>query len=419
MAAPAEVVCNPRSFGAKGDGSALDTSSIQNAINKCAKTGGVVELKDGVFLSGTIYLKSNIELRVLPSATLKGSQDDSAYPDLLPPTINSQLSNCRKALVYVESAHDIKIDGGGTIDGSGTNPKWIGKEFTRPMAIFIALSQNLTIENLKVINAGMWSVVSFETDHVVMRSVTVHSPNGPTRDGIDIVDGHHVLIEDSTIFSEDDAICLKSGSPKGVYDVIVRNCQILQSSVANALKLGTASTGYFRKILFENIDIRGADKAAMAVESVDGADINDVQFHNIGFRNVGSAFFVLLGARGEVAKMGSIQNVSFSDIVGTTKHTWGSAVSGSIVKGKTYELKNVSFTNVNIKSLNPLSTIPADPAEYVGQYPDPNLWGNLPAFGFYLRHANIVNFDRVRMHSATSEARPVSFRQDVTNFSER
>ncbi|MGZ3787516.1 MAG: glycoside hydrolase family 28 protein [Bacteriovorax sp.] len=412
------ALCDVKNFGAKGDGATKDTAAIQAAIDSCAIRGGIVDLHDGTFLSGMITLKSNVVLRVETSATLKGTQDDSDYPDTHPATNNSQLSNCRKTLIYAENANHIGIEGGGTIDGSGKNPNWRGKETTRPMAIFIVLSSDVTIQNINVVDAGMWGVVNFETDHVVIRKLNVHSPYGPTRDGIDIVDCHHVLIEDSTIFSEDDSICLKSGSPKGVYDVIVRNSHVLQSSVANGLKLGTASVGSFKKVLFENIAIDKVDKAAMAVESVDGADIDDITFKNIKFKKAGTSVFLLLGRRGQRANIGSIQNITFKDIQGTTFHTWGSAISGTVIDGVRYAPKNLLFSNVQIESLGVLTSRPSDPPEYLGQYPDPNLWGDLPAFGYYFRHV-----DGVTLHQCTTvagqagEVREPLVQKDVTHFS--
>ncbi|MBI3544510.1 MAG: right-handed parallel beta-helix repeat-containing protein, partial [Deltaproteobacteria bacterium] len=247
-------------------------------------------------------------------------------------------------------AQQLSIEGGGTIDGSGDNPHWKGKERTRPMAVFVTLSDGVTIRNLSVKDAGMWGVVAMESDHVLISRLDVRSPFGPTRDGIDIVDCHHVLIENCRVYSEDDSICLKSGSAKGVFDVTVRDCHVLRSSVANALKLGTASTGSFKKILFENIVIDGADKAAMAVESVDGADIDDVRFENIRFRDAGTAVFVLLGRRGKPARLGSIQNVSFANVRGETRHTWGSAISGTLLDGRAYRPRNLSFDDVHVKS---------------------------------------------------------------------
>ena len=127
QAATTPRVCEVKSFGAKGDGKTKDTASIQAAIDSCSATGGTVELKDGVFISGMITLKSNIDFKIDTDATLKGSQDDADYPDTHPATTNGQLINCNKTLIYAESAANLRIIGAGTIDGSGSNPKWVQK----------------------------------------------------------------------------------------------------------------------------------------------------------------------------------------------------------------------------------------------------------------------------------------------------
>jgi polygalacturonase len=408
------IHCDVKDFGAKGDGKTKDTNSIQGAIDSCARTGGQVELHDGIFLSGMIRLKSGVILNIQPTATLKGSQDDNDYPTLSPPTNNSQLLNCRKALVYAESVNNIVIQGGGTIDGSGSNPRWKGKEATRPMAIFIATSQNVIIQLIKVINSGMWSVVNMETDNLIVRGITVHSPDGPTRDGIDIVDCHHVLVEKNEIFSEDDAICIKSGSPKGVFDVMVRDNNILQSSVANGLKLGTASSGSFKKVIFKNIQMQNVKQAAMAVESVDGGSVDDIEFHNIRFKQTGSAIYVLLGRRG-IGPTGSIKNILFDGVEGSTNSPWGSAISGTQSKDGVHYLQNIKIQNFNVVNATGLGFLPTEPPEYSGQYPDPRLWGDLPSYGLFLRHINGLNISQKRIQSSPGERRPQVIQRDVTH----
>src|SRR5262249_46148661 len=144
-------------------------------------------------------------------------------------------------------------------------------EATRPMLIYNALGNHIAIKNLTLKNAAMWGLVNLETDYVTIQNVSINTPFGGTRDGIDIVDCHHVIVEGATILSQDDSICLKSGTRRGVDDVTVRNCHIVRSIVANALKLGTASYGGFSNVTFDTIEIDQADKAAMAVEAVDGA----------------------------------------------------------------------------------------------------------------------------------------------------
>ncbi len=401
-------ICDVRSFGARGDGRTKDTRAIQAAIDRCATQRGVVLLRDGVFLSGTIRLGSGIELRIEPSATLKGTNDNSDYPDLTPPSNNNQLSDARKALVYVESKDQVVIDGGGTIDGSGDYGGWTGSERTRPMAVFAATSKAVTIRDLTVNNAGMWAVVALETDNVLIHGLTVRSLAHPNRDGIDLVDTHHVLVEQSTIASDDDSICLKSGSSRGVFDVTVRDSRILQST-ANGIKFGTASWGFFKKVLLENIDIADVKGAAMAVESVDGGTIDDVRFRGIRVQNVGTAFFVILGQRFLSPGGGVVRNVSFENIEGSVVGV-GSAISGT---GRA-RIENVTLSNVHLKNLAGVDYIPAEPAEYHGQYPDPGIWGVLPAYGYYVRHVTGFKYVDNSHEPVPNEARPVIVQRDVT-----
>jgi polygalacturonase len=419
--------CDVRAYGAKGDGVTKDTAAIQAAIDACAGTGGTVLVTQGKYLTGMIRLESLETLYLDATGTLFGSQDDADYPSTNPPTDNTQLKNCRKALVYAESAHDVHIAGRGTIDGNGNTPKWIGPstlhpEATRPMAVYTALSTNVTIEDITIKDAAMWCLVNLEANNLTIRNVTIHSLLSGNRDGIDIVDCHHVLVENCTIASEDDSICIKSGTRRGVDDVTIRHNHVLQSIVANGLKFGTASYGSFSNVTFDTNTVDSADKAGMAVESVDGADISNIHFRNITLHQVGSPVFILLGDRGttpadDVHKVGSIDGVTFENVTADATHTWGSAISGTTTGGTTYRLKNLSFTNVQVTGKGGLATVPADPPEYAGQYPDPNLWGDLPAFGYFIRHADGVTFTGSSATPSPADARKATVTRDVTGFS--
>ena len=418
--------CDVRAFGAKGDGKTKDTKAIQAAIDACS--GGTVLLSGGTFLSGMITLRSNLVFHIDASATLRGTQDDADYPSTNPPTTNTQLKNCRKALLYAEGADHLRIEGGGTIDGNGNTPKWIGPssvhpEATRPMAIYTALCSHVTIQDITVKDAAMWGVVNLEADTLAIKNITIDSPLSGNRDGIDIVDCHHVTIEGATIRSEDDSICIKSGSRRGVDDVLVKGCHIRQSIVANGLKFGTASYGFFSNVTFEDILVEDVDKAAMAVESVDGADISNITFRRITVHKAGTPIFILLGDRGttpagDVHKIGSIDGVSFADVTGDNmKYNWSSPISGfTAANGTTYRLKHLSFDNVQLHNKGGLSSVPPDPPEYQGQYPDPNLWGNMPAFGYFIRHADGVRFTHAVTDVAPADARKWLEQRDVSNL---
>jgi polygalacturonase len=419
--------CDPLQYGAKGDGTTKDTAALQAAIDACAGRGGTVRLHDGTYSSGMLRLRSSLVLHIDATATLRGTQDDADYPSISPPTTNTQLRNCRKSLLYAESVQNLRLEGSGTIDGNGNTPKWIGPstvhpEYTRPMVFFAAVGDHITIQDVTIRNAAMWALVNMEVDDLTIDHVTIDSLLSGNRDGMDVVDCHHVTIQNSTISSEDDSICFKSGVRRGVDDVTVKNCHVVKSVVANALKLGTASYGSFTNVTFDTVTIDAADKAAMAVESVDGADVSSIVFRNITFQNVGSPVFILLGDRGQtpandVHKVGTVDGILFSSVMGQNmRYHWASPISGATLPdGSTHRLQNVTFDNVRITNKGGMTSVPPDPPEYAGQYPDPNLWGDMPAFGYFVRHADGVTFTNSAPGVSPGDARKGIELRDAAN----
>jgi len=405
-----------KNFGAAGNGVTLDTAAIQAAINACPSNGSVW-LHNGTYLSGTIYLKSNLTLYIDPTATLLGSGSVSDYPDQHPPLNNGQTHNCRKSLVYAERCANVTITGGGTINGNGRHHFRSGVEATRPISIWTTLCNQVNLQNINVVDAAMWSVVNMQSDYLTISNMTVNDDGlGGNRDGCDVVDCWHVTIENCTIDSGDDSICLKSGNSRGINDLLVKNCTITRSQ-SNGLKFGTASHGPFTNIMFQDCTVQHTSHAAMAVESVDGSVISDVTFQNIRFSSCQNGIFVVLGARRSSATAGSINDITFRNITGTSMtDKRGCSISGCFTKGTDYRLKNILFDNVNISFAGGLSSIPANPPEYAGEYPENTMWGNLPAYGYYIRHATNVTFTNCSTRAASADARPWIATNDVSNL---
>jgi polygalacturonase len=420
------TTCDVRAYGAKGDGTTPDTRAIQAAIDACAAMGGgKVLLNSGTFLSGMISLKNNIALHIDSTATLLGSQVVADYPDTNPPTFNTQRKQARKALVYAQSVDNIRVEGGGTINGNGaTGSPWSGPEAGRPMALFTVLSTHVTVQNITIKDSAMWDLVSMEDDYLTIANVTVNSRDKANRDGMDVVDCHHVTIDHCTITSGDDALCFKSGVRRGVDDVTVTNSTV-QSVGSNALKFGTGSYGGFTNVTFDGITIlgTGAHNAAMSVESVDGADVKNITFRNITFQNVGAPLLVVLGDRGpstyggwpsnDVHKTGSLDTVSYENVTGSNvTSTLGSLITGT----PTERVKDISFANVHIATLGGMTTVPADPPEYTTEYPEVSMFGNEPAFGYFIRHADGVTFTGSTVTATPTDARRAIESRDVTGL---
>jgi len=421
-AAPAPVF-DARDFGAVGNGSTKDTAALQRAINAAAGTGGSVLLTGGTYLSGMLTLQSNMTLFIDPSATLLGTTTVSDYPIQTPATGNTQLSNTKRALLYAPNTTQLKIDGGGTIDGQGDS--FSGVEGDRPLLIWAVLSNNVTIQNLYLKKGAVWSLVSMESDHVLISNINLQSDN-ITHDGIDVVDGFDITVQNSAVKSGDDAMCLKSGVRRGIDTMTVKDSMFSASNGgSNGIKFGTATYGAFKNITVQDTYVKDVQYAAMAVESRQGSDVSAVAFRRIEFADVGSAFFVYLAQQatthpaGDVPKLGSITNVSFTDITGSTA-SWpnsphqGSLITGHIFNGTTYPITNLSFTNVAVSFQGGRTSVPGNPPEATpNQYPEANMFGDLQAWGYYLRHVSGVTFSGCTSSLANSDARQKLVTSDV------
>jgi hypothetical protein len=425
---PPSPLFNARDYGAVGDGTTKDTAAIQKAIDAAGGTGGSVLLTNGTYLSGTLTLHSNMTVFIDSSAILRGSAAAADYPAQTPNTGNTQLSNCQRALLYAPETTQLTIDGGGVIDGQGDS--FSGVEATRPMLIWAVLSNHVTVRNLYLMKGAVWSLVSMESDHVLISNVNVQSDN-ITHDGIDVVDGQDVTVEECAVRSGDDAMCLKSGVRRGIDTMVVRNSIFGGSGTSggsNGIKFGTATYGAFKNITIQDSYVKDVQYAAMAVESRQGSDVDAVAFNRIELANAGAAFFVYLAQQstthpvGDVPKLGSIDHVSFTDIAGATG-SWansphqGSLITGHIFNGTTYPITNLSFTNVVVAFDGGLGTVPAAPAEAMpNQYPESNMFGDLPAWGYFFRHVNGVTFTSVTSSVATTDARQKLVTDDVSGL---
>ena len=425
IGAPPSPVFDPRNYGAMGNGTTNDAGAIQRAIDAAAGTGGSVVLTGGTFLSGTLMLHSNMTFFIDSSAVLLGSTAVADYPVLTPSTGNTQLSNCQRALLYAANTTNLAIDGGGTVDGQGD--AFSGVEATRPMLIWSVLSDHVTVQNLYLRKGAVWSLVTMETDHVLITNVNVQSDN-ITHDGIDIVDGTDITVDNVAVRSGDDAMCLKSGVRRGIDTMVVRNSIFGGSGTSggsNGIKFGTATYGAFTNITVQDTYVKDVQYAAMAVESRQGSDVSAIAFQRIELANTGAAFFVYLAQQatthpvGDVPKLGSIDGVSFTDIAGSTA-AWsnsphqGALITGHIFNNVTYPITNLAFTNVAITFDGGLGSVPASPPEATpNQYPESNMFGDLPAWGYYLRHVTGVTFTGMTSNAAATDVRQKLVTEDV------
>ncbi|MHC4692782.1 MAG: glycoside hydrolase family 28 protein [Planctomycetota bacterium] len=415
----AEIIYDVRDYGAKPDGKTMCTKSIQKAIDECAKnSGGTVYFPPGTFLSGTIYMKSNVTLRLDTGSTLLGSPSLKDYPPTVQAFRSYTDNYTDKSLIYGEKLKRIAITGDGTIDGQGRAFK--GPYKVRPYMIRIIQCQNVMVKDVTIQNSPMWVQHYLACDDVLIDGITVRSRVNANNDGINIDCCHRVLISNCNITSGDDAIVLKSTAARPCRNVTVSNCVL--SSLCNGLKMGTESNGGFQNIVMTGCAIYDTRLAGIALEIVDGGTMDRVVVSNIAMNGIGAPIFLRLGNRArpfkkdmEKPKMGAMRNITISNIEATGANPTGCAISG--LPG--HPIENVTISNTRLSfagggtKKDAARAIPEKPTAY----PEYSMFGRLPAYGFYCRHIKGLKLSNVQLQLAKPDLRHALVVEDCQNLS--
>ena len=414
----ADNTYNVRDYGAKPDGKTLCTKSIQKAINECASNGGgTVYFPPGSFLSGTIYMKSNVTLKLDSGCQLLGSTNLKDYPPTVQAFRSYTDNYTNKSLIYGENLQRITITGTGIIDGQGGAFK--GPYKVRPYMIRFIQCRNVLVKDITIRNSPMWVQHYLACDDVHISGITVRSRVNANNDGINIDSCHRVLISDCNIDSGDDAIVLKSTSARSCRNVVVSNCVL--SSHCNALKLGTESNGGFENIVLTGCSIYDTRLAGVALEIVDGGTMDRVVVSNITMNKVGAPIFLRLGNRARPYKkgmekpgIGVLRNVTISNIEATGANPTGCAISGL----PSHAIENVTLSNLRLSfegggtKQDAVRMVPEKPTAY----PEYSMFGRLPAYGFYCRHVKGLKLINVQLQLAESDQRHSLVCEDVENM---
>ncbi|MFP4353611.1 MAG: glycoside hydrolase family 28 protein [Phycisphaerae bacterium] len=334
---------NIADFGAVGDGRAMDTEAIQQAIDTCNQTGGGrVTVGPGTYLCGTILVKSNVELHLQMGARILGTDDMDAY---LP--IAKQRGDVAKGHIYglvcAQGAENIAITGPGTIDGGGVEaPPWQEAKAmkVRPGVVFCVDCANVRIYDVSMLNTRMWTCHLLRCDYVAIRGITIRcNPEMANSDGIDPNGCRDVTISDSVIESGDDAICIKSTDGDRCENITVNNC--ILSTTCAALKLGTESFGTIRNVSFNNCIVRESN-IGLAAYMKDGGTFENITFSNV-MMDVYGAFPIILDITPrfyDEPTIGAVRNVSFDNVTVT-------GPGRCLIEGSAESpVENVSFRNV-------------------------------------------------------------------------
>ena len=416
LAAAPSGVLNVVQFGAVRNGRDYDTRAIQAAIDACAAAGGgVVYFPPGQYHSGGLRLRSRVHLYLEAGATLLGSPHLDDYPVTIP-AIRSYTDNyTERSLLYGEGLENVGLHGPGTIDGRGG--AFQGPYKARPYLIRMISCRNVSLSGLTLRDSPMWVQHYLDCEDVLIHGLKVQSRVNHNNDGLDIDCCRRVCISDCIIDSGDDAIVLKSTSDRPTREVTVTNCVL--SSACNAFKLGTESNGGFQQIVLANCAIYDTRLSGVAIEMVDGGLLDGVHVLNVTMRNVESAIFIRLGNRarpfvegGARPGVGALRNVQISGLRATGANAVGCAISG--IPG--HYIENVLLRDVSIQFAGGVRDAPDDVPEKPEAYPEYNMFGRLPAYGFFCRHVRNLRLDGVETRFAEDDVRPALVCHDVEDL---
>ena len=455
------------SVGAVADGRTNNGPVIQKLIDKVsADGGGRITIPAGNFMSGSLILKSNVELHIELGAVLLGSHSTNDY---------RKLDN-QAALFMAESQQNISITGEGIIDGQGQelmldvfqklrngdlrdDSIWLLKRpgVGRSKNIYFMGCKGVTVKDITIKNSSDWVQDYRECTDVNIDHITVQSTAYWNNDGLDITDSKNVRITNCFINASDDALCFKSSNPKSSCEnVYVDNCTLRSS--ANGLKFGTANAGGFRNFKITNLTIFDTYRSAIALESVDGGFMDHIDIRNVTAKNTGNAIFIRRGHRNKTGPVSTLTGIYIANVKVETPllkpdqgypiegppdhlrpgfdkmpvrpssyHIYGhpylpyNLIPSSSVGGPGYPVEDVTLENIEITyggrankdiAFIPLDKITAIP-ENEAAYPDFSMWGELPAWGLYVRHAEGIKIKNFKVSYKEDDFRPAFVFDDV------
>jgi polygalacturonase len=448
------AVFDVKTFGAKGDGKTLDRDAINRTVEAAAaEGGGTVHIPAGTYLTGSIRLRSNIRLELDAGSVLDASPDAAAY-DAPEPNEFTRFqdfghSHWHNSLIWGENLENVSITGPGLISGAkGLSRGDRGAD----KAIALKLCRNVTLRDFAILSGGHFGVLATGVDNLTIDNLRIDT----NRDAIDLDGSRNVRISNTSANApNDDAIVLKAtfalGVARPVENVTITNCFVSGYEVGSLLdgtykrtltaapdrdgptgriKLGTESQGDFRKITISNVVF---DRSrGLALESVDGSHIEDVAVSNLVMHDVSNApIFIRLGNRmraPEGTPVGSIRRVTIDNVVADDADPrYGSIISG--IPG--HDVEDVSLSNIRLLyrgglTLDDVAKEPAglvntfffrasggvpprqplDTPEREKEYPEPSMFGLVPAYGFFIRHAKGIEVHNVRLAVMKEDRRP-------------
>lgn len=472
--AHARRMLDVRTAGARGDGVALDSDAVNRAIVDLARQGGgTLVFPAGRYLCFSIRLASRITLLLSEGAVVEaadparhaGRYDD---PEERGPQLYQDFghSHWHNSLFWGDGLEEVCITGAGRIDGAGLTrngpgSRWRKQAGERPLsmrqmtdaeiarlepdwqamrglgnkAIALRECRRVDLSGFTMRQCGHFALLLTGCENVGIDNLTIDTD----RDGIDLDSVRRVRVTNCRVNTpNDDAIVVKSSYALGravpSEDVVIRDCQVSGWDLGTLLdgtrgttqqlapdrdrptgriKLGTESNGGYRNVLIERC--RFDHCRGLALETVDGGAMENVTARNLVMRDVTTApLFVRLGVRGrgpEGTGIGSVRGVRIADVDASgIDHRYPAALAGLAER----PIADVTLSRVHLayRGGGTAEDAARSPAGLADAYPEPSMFGVLPAWGLWTRHVRDLSLDRVTMETA-GDVRPAIVTEDT------
>ena len=442
-------IFNVRDYGAKGDGKALDSPAINAAIEAAVRDGGgQVLLPAGTYLSGSIRLKSNIDLHLSAGCTILAAPasmkayDPSESFGGFPEYQDGGHTYFHNSLIWAEGQTNVSLTGHGMLDGQGLTKKDTekagivqgGSIGTGDKAIALKLCRNILIRDVTIFRGGHFAIITTGCDRGTIDNVTIDT----NRDGIDIDCCKYITVTNTKVNTpSDDAIVLKSSYAlkKAVpcEHILITNCLVTGYKlgtfldgtyqpetvnwVCGRIKLGTESNGGYRNITISNCTCMWS--SGLAFEEVDQGRMENICVTNIALEHVHHyPIYITTGCRNrgpkEVTQPSSARNIQISNIIATDCDS----LCSIIVTGmKDEPIRNVWLSNIRLtfRGGGTKDLVKRDYREQGTNYPEPRWAGPTPAYGLYARHVEGLHVNDVTFRYERPEYRPAIILDDVRN----
>lgn len=437
---------NVKDFGAIGDGNHLDSKAINSAIDAANTAGGgTVYLPVGTYLSGSIHLKSNICLNIDQGATIVAAPVtmENAYDDE-EESISVKYqdyghSHWKNSLIWGYDIENVSIVGAGWINGKNLYKDWVkGSKQNANKAISLYRCKNVIIRDVSIIHGGWFAILATGVDNMTLDNLKIDT----NRDGVDIDCCRNVHVSNCSVNSPyDDGICLKStfalGFARATENVTISDCMVsgydegtfldgtylrtpnpqYGNHPTGRIKFGTESNGGFKNITITNCVFdycRG-----LALETVDGALLEDVTISNITMRDVvNDPIFLRIGARmrgPEGVPVGKLRRVKISNIVVYNADPYYSCTIAGL-PGNPVEDIHLSNIRIYYKGGGTKEQAERVVPENEKKYPEPGMFGVAPAYGLFVRHAKDIKINDVEFSFMEPDLRPGYIFDDVNGI---